>query len=228
MDETTMQIIKNIKRIAKYHGWSLEDIADMTGYEAGSTISKKLSGHSSIDSEFLHNFSKAADISVADLIAGKGELFTEMELKAMTKEELYTYKTLGLDPKTCAFPYDILMIVDGEQLTHIVDFILLFYKENLPDVGKQQLYIFRPLDRPACIVAASEFWDGTPDQVYFRNVRKSADESKVVTEIVKQFSCIIDPLLVTGIFVEKAPNEWAFIHDGAESIDLEGTLVLPS
>ena len=150
----------------------------------------------------------------------------------MDVKNYYTYENFGLDPKTCVCVTDdqlsLLDHDDPDDLSSIEQIMALFFFECIKEHGPQQFYIARALDGEVKLGAAPQYVNGgSPNKLTFLNMNNSEKEEAVVKSTVLAFKNIINPLKVTGIFVEQKPGIWSIIHDGLKVGVDDGILDAP-
>lgn len=137
----------------------------------------------------------------------------------MDVKNYYTYENFSLDPKTCVCVTDYqLSLLDHDEpdaLSNIEQIMVSFFFECIKEHGPQQFYVARALDGAVKLGVAPLFVNGgAPDKLTFLNMKNPEKEEAVVKSTVLAFKTIINPLKVTGIFVEQEPGIWSIVHDG--------------
>ena len=136
----------------------------------------------------------------------------------MTKDKLYTYEALGLDPGTCVCVTDALMVLKETDKPDVFQTIKQaiegFYGTFYDKAGDHQLYIFRPLNDAPGIAFCAKYLDSSceePDLLTYMRMDNAEKETELLKATVDALKDIIVPIKATAIIVEQEPCHWAFI-----------------
>ena len=222
MSTSQDKFIYNTKTKSKELGWSQQELANHVGYESNSSISNRFSGKVDITLPFLDQTAAAFGISDPRDLLNPIPHNKERNISTMNIKDYYTYKNLQLDPRTCVCLTDNQLITKSNKNPEIEsdlnEIITDFFNVAYADFGPHQLYITRSLNDDTSLLFPEIYYKGkgSPQNLTFLSLNKDANEEEMVLETIKALKEIMDPLEVTGIFVEQRPGYWAIIHDGVE------------